>query len=233
MKKMTRKKIPVHISIIPDGNRRWAKKKGLNIFAGHKKSASFGNTISILEEAQKLGIKYMTFWAFSTENWNRSKKEIKYLFDLINQFFKKFRKYAIENKIRFRHLGRKDRLPKNVVQELVKVEKATKNFGDFNVQIALDYGGRDEIVRAVNKILRSGVSEIKEDDFVNYLDSAGIPDPDLIIRTSGEKRTSGFMPFQSSYAELYFADVHFPDFTPKELRKAVEEFSRRRRNFGK
>ena len=140
---------------------------------------------------------------------------------------------SLKNKVRIRHIGRKDRLPKNVVQELVKVEEATKDFDNINIQICLDYGGRDEIVRAINKILKSGVQEINEDDLINYLDSVGIPDPDLIIRTSGEKRTSGFMPFQSGYSELYFSDVHFPDFTPKELRKAVEEFSMRRRNFGK
>jgi len=230
---MNKNKVPRHIVIIPDGNRRWAKEKGLQIFAGHEKSANYKNLILLLEEAEKLGIKYVTLWLFSTENWKRSKREIDFLFNLIPKNFKKFKEYAIENKIRFRHLGRRDRIPKKVMEEFIEFEEATKEFDGINMQACLDYGGRDEIIRAVNKILKSGVSEIGEDELESYLDSAEIPDPDLIIRTSGEKRTSGFMPFQSAYSELYFTDVYFPDFTPKELRKAVEEFVNRKRSFGK
>ena len=229
----TKGSIPAHIVIIPDGNRRWARHKGLSVFAGHEKSASFGNTIPILEEARKLGVKYMTFWAFSTENWNRSGAEKDFLFNLIHRFSKDFKDYAIKNKIRFRHLGRKDRIPKKVAKEIEDIEEKTKNFDDFNFQLCLDYGGRDEMVRAVNKLIGLGIKKIKEEDILNSLDSAGIPDPDLIIRTSGERRTSGFMPLQADYAELYFEDKYFPDFGPKELRKAVDEFGKRKRNFGK
>jgi len=232
MQKTTRKKVPVHISIIPDGNRRWAREKGLRSVEGYK-AVGYEHLESLVSEAKKLGVKYMSLWIFSTENWKRPKSEIKFLFDHFVRNTKTLLESSIKNKVRIRHIGRKDRLPKNVVQELIKLEEDTKDFDSMNVQMCLDYGGRDEIVRAVNKIVKEGKRKVNEKEFASYLDSVDIPDPDLIIRTSGEKRTSGFMPFQSSYSELYFADVHFPDFTSKELRKAVEEFSRRRRNFGK
>lgn len=228
-----RGKIPNHIAIIPDGNRRWATSKGLDPGEGHKKSGSFENLLPLLEEAQNIGVKYVTFWAFSTENWNRSKGEIRLLFDLISKWSKEFREYAVRNQIRFRHIGRRDRLPKRLMREIEKAEEATKDFSKFNVQICLDYGGRDEIVRAINKLLKEGIQQINEGDIINYLDSSGIPDPDMIIRTSGEQRTSGFMSFQSAYAEFYFADVNFPDFSPEELRKAVAEFQSRKRRFGR
>jgi len=228
-----KQRFPLHIAIIPDGNRRWAKEKGLKSFEGHKSVASVENIDRLFKAARKYGVNYFTFWAFSTENWNRSKEELDYLFDLLLKFSKEFRDYAVENKIRFRHFGRKDRLPKEVVKEFEKTEKATKDFRDFHFQICMDYGGRDEITRAVNKILKSGINEIKEGDVKNYLDTAEIPDPDLIIRTSGERRLSGLMPFQSTYAELYFTDVYFPDFGPEELNEAIEEYARRARRFGK
>lgn len=224
--------IPRHIAIIPDGNRRWAKEKGLGISEGHRKAASKENIIALLDEARNLGVKYLTFWVFSTENWNRDSKELKGLFGVILRSLKVLRDDALKNKVRFRHLGRKDRLSKNLVKFIEKLEKDTEKFDEFNFQMCLDYGGRDEITRAMNKMLKAGVQEITEDDIGMYLDSYGVPDPDLIIRTSGEKRMSGFMSFQSAYAEFYFTDLHFPDFGPKELRKAVEEFGRRRRTFG-
>jgi len=226
-------KIPRHLAIIPDGNRRWAKKNGFDIFEGHKKSAEFENLVGLFEESRKLGIKYITFWAFSTENWNRDQAEVSFLFELIGKFSEEFQEYAIKNNIRFRHLGRKDRLPKIVKKQIENTQEATKTMDGFFVQICLDYGGRDEIIRAVNKMLKAGVQEINEDDLSNYLDSTGIPDPDLIIRTSGERRLSGFMSYQSAYSEYHFANVDFPEFGPKELRIAVEEFSGRKRNYGK
>ncbi len=225
-------KVPKHIAVIPDGNRRWAKKRGLKGVEGHKSVASIEKFSKLFDVAKEYGVGYFTFWAFSTENWKRDKEEVEYLFDLLKNFAREFRDYAIKNKIRFRHLGRKDRIPKDVLLELEKTEDATKKFSNFCVQICLDYGGRDEITRAINKILKSGVNEISEDDVVNYLDSAGIPDPDLIIRTSGEKRLSGLMPFQSAYSELYFTDVYFPDFGPADLEKAIEEYGNRARRFG-
>jgi undecaprenyl diphosphate synthase len=225
-------KIPVHLAIIPDGNRRWAKSKGLIASAGHKEAGSYGHMKDLFECARELGIKYLTFWGFSTENWKRDAREIDSIFELVSKAVKEWRKEAIDNKIRFRHIGRKDRLPKSLVSEFAKLEEETKNYLDFNVQICLDYGGRDEIVRAVNKIIESGEKNINENKFSEFLDTNGIPEPDLIIRTSGEKRTSGFMPFQSAYSELYFSDVHFPDFDACELEKAIAEFGKRKRNFG-
>ena len=224
--------VPLHVVVIPDGNRRWAKKHGLDELEGHKKAGAYENLKLLLSEAEKIGIKYFTLWGFSTENWQRSKKEVDSLFELMRSLLLKIEEDLIKDKIRFRHLGRKDRLPKELVQVIEKLEERTKDFSDFNLQICLDYGGRDEIVRALNKAIKSGVSEVAEENLGNYLDSAGIPDPDLIIRTSGEKRLSGFMPYQSVYSEFYFTDIHFPDFGPVQLREAVEEFSKRKRRFG-
>ena len=225
-------KIPLHVSVIPDGNRRWARSKGLDEIEGHRKSGTYENLKSLLNEARKLKIKYFTIWAFSTENWSRSKKEVDALLELIGGLLEKIEGDLVADKIRFRHLGRKDRLPKKLLEIIEKLEERTKSFDAFNLQICLDYGGRDEIVRALNKVLKSGVSEIEEGDLHNYLDSYGIPDPELIIRTSGEYRMSGFMPFQSTYSEFYFTDVHFPDFGPTQLREAVESFGKRKRRFG-
>ncbi len=226
-------KIPLHVSIIPDGNRRWAKSKGLIASEGHRRAGSYEHMKDLFESARDMGIKYLSFWGFSTENWKRDKKEIDELFSLISKAVKEWRKEAAKNKIRFRHIGRRDRLPKEIVKELESLEEETKEFSDFNVQLCLDYGGRDEIIRAMNKIINSGIKEVDESSFSKFLDTDSVPEPDLVIRTSGEIRTSGFMPFQSVYSELYFTDLHFPDFDSCELRKAVEEFGKRKRNFGK
>ncbi len=228
---MDNKKIPVHIAIIPDGNRRWAVKKGLKSIEGYK-VVKYEHLESLVLEAKKLGVKYMSLWIFSAENWKRPKSEITFLFGHFLRNVDDLLKGALKNKIRIRHIGRKDRLPIKLGEELERLEKETKNFNDFNVQLCMDYGGRDEIIRAVNKMLKSGTKKADEKIFFSYLDSAGIPDPDLIIRTSGEKRTSGFMPFQSAYAELYFSEVYFPDFDVNELRKAIDSFSDRNRRFG-
>jgi len=226
-------KVPQHVAVIPDGNRRWARELGLELTKGHEKAASFENLIPLIDEAKNIGIKYITFWAFSTENWNRSKQEVEYLLKLVEISSNEFKEYFQKNGIRLRYLGRKDRLPQKVVESIEKTEAETEKYDKLYVQICVDYGGRDELIRAINKMLKKGLQEISEDDLAHYLDSSGIPDPDLIIRTSGEQRTSGFMSFQSAYSEFYFTNVHYPDFGPQELRKAVAEFSRRRRNFGK
>lgn len=225
-------KIPVHVAVIPDGNRRWAREKGLEAVQGHFKAGAYENLEMLFGECKKLGIKYLSFWAFSTENWRRDKKEVEALFGLLFDGISKFGELAKRDKIRFRHIGRKDRLPKNIVSEMEKLEKETKNYSDFNVQLCLDYGGRDEIVRAINKILKEKVKKVDEISFSKYLDTGEIPEPDLIIRTSGEHRISGFMPWQGAYAEFYFADCYFPDFGPNELRAAITDYSRRIRRFG-
>mgnify|MGYP001578730512 CR=1 FL=1 len=213
--------VPRHIAIIPDGNRRWARKKGLDERSGHYKSGSSRHVFELFKEARELGIKYVSLWGFSTENWGRDNTEKKAIFQLVFDELEKFEKLAKDNKIRFRHIGRKDRMPKKIILGLEKLEEKTKDNLEFNVILCLDYGGRDEIIRAINKALKSGVKTVSEDEFRKYLDTNNIPDPDLVIRTSGEKRISGFMPFQAAYAELYFSDKYFPEFEAEDLREAV------------
>ena len=223
--------MPVHVVIIPDGNRRWARARGLKPWEGHYKSGSYDNLISLFREAKRLGVKYLSIWAFSTENWKRDKKEVDILLNLTLKRIMDFSKEIHNEKIRFRHIGRKDRIPVKLVRELEKLEKETAGYNESNVQLLLDYGGRDEIIRAVNKLIKNG-KEVGESEFSEALDTFDIPDVDLIIRTSGEKRLSGLMPFQGVYSELYFIDKHFPEFTAEDLRIAVEDFSNRKRNFG-
>jgi len=224
-------KIPAHIVIIPDGNRRWATSRGLKPWEGHYKSSSYEHLFGLFKEAKKLGVRYASLWGFSTENWKRDKKEVSILLNLALKVIMDFGKEIHKEKIRFRHIGRKDRLPEKLVREIEKLEAETADYDDFNFQLLLDYGGRDEILRAVNKLVKEG-KEIDESGFSEALDTAGVPDVDLIIRTSGEQRLSGLMPFQGVYSELCFVDKHFPDFTGEDLRNAILEFGKRKRNFG-
>lgn len=224
--------VPVHVAIIPDGNRRWAKERGLNSEMGHYKAGSITNIKSLINESKSLGIKYMSIWGFSTENWKRSKKELEAIFKLVNDTLLALMEDAKINHMRFKHVGRKDRLPKYLIKTLNEAERFTKNNAGIMLSLCLDYGGRDEIVKAVNDIIKSGKKKINEQELRKYLYTQDLPDPDLIIRTSGEKRISGFMPFQSVYSELYFTDKYFPEFSASDLRKAVEEFGRRQRRFG-
>lgn len=225
--------VPKHVVIIPDGNRRWARERNFPAIEGHR--VGFNRFKEIAKEARKLGIKTLTIWGFSTENWDRSKEEVDYLFELFVQVIAVFSREVVKNKIRFRHLGRKDHLPNCIINALVKLEKKSRGFTDYNLNLALDYGGRDEIIRAVNKILacKKKLKSINSKTFCQYLDTAGISDPDLIIRTSGEQRLSGMLPWQAVYAELYFPKVYFPDFDRKAFREAIEEYARRQRRFGK
>ncbi|MEK6850470.1 MAG: polyprenyl diphosphate synthase [Nanoarchaeota archaeon] len=223
---------PLHVLIIPDGNRRWARERGLSASFGHYTSASDERIIELLLETKRLGIKYLSLWGFSTENWKRDNREIKAIFNLLLKKIDKFEEVAHKHRARFRHIGRKDRLPKNLIAKLNRLEKNTKDYSDLNVQLMLDYGGRDEIVRAVNKLLKKRVKKISEKEFENYLDTQDIPDVDFIIRTSGEQRTSGAMPYQAAYAELYFTKTYFPEFDTNEFRRAVNSFMERTRRFG-
>ncbi|MBI2012381.1 di-trans,poly-cis-decaprenylcistransferase [Candidatus Curtissbacteria bacterium] len=224
--------LPKHIVLIPDGNRRWAKERGLPIEEGHRRGMD--NIVEISRVAQDWGIKYLTIWAFSTENWNRSPREIRYLMRVFKDFIKKFLREFLKKGVKISHLGRKDRIPKFLREALDEAMSKTKNNDKFFVNIALDYGGRDEILRAVKKILSNGPTgkKISEAEFSKYLDTNGQPEPDLIIRTSGEKRLSGMMPFQAAYAELYFEKVYLPEFTPYHLKKAILDYSNRQRRFG-
>jgi undecaprenyl diphosphate synthase len=221
--------IPRHIAIIPDGNRRWAKRNGLSTTEGHKKGAdNFGD---LFKAGKELGVKYFSTWAFSTENWKRPEEEMNYLFDLIREFAKKQKEEFLKEKTRFIHLGRKDRLPKDLVEIINDLEEETKHFTDYTAAIGIDYGGHDELIRAFEKIKGAGL-EITEENIEKNLDTADMPPPDLIIRTSGEQRLSGFMSWQCAYSEFYFAEVHYPDFDKDELIKAVEEYKNRKRTYG-
>ncbi len=226
--------IPNHIAIILDGNRRWARARGLHPWEGHK--AGFIAAKKVANASRKLGIHTMTLWGFSTENWDRSPKEINQIMKLLHQFIVEFEKEAKENEIRLIHLGRKDRLPNELIKALTKLELATKDNKKHVLNIALDYGGKDEIVRATQKIINAKVpaDKLNEDLFASYLDTGDEPYPyvDLFIRPSGEQRTSGLLPWQMSYAEIYWEEDNLPDMTGEKLKEAILDYSRRRRRFG-
>ncbi len=224
--------IPDHVAIIPDGNRRWAKEKKKITYEGHKKG--FERLIKITRKARELGIKVFTVWAFSTENWKRSTEEISYLMKLYEIMLDKYLTEALRDKIRIVHLGRKDRINKNLKNKIVNIEEKTKNFDKYYLCIALDYGGHDEIIRGINKIRRSQ-SVISEFDFNEYLDTKDLPfpNPDLIIRTGGEQRLSGFLLWQSQYSELVFEKKYLPDYSDEDFENTIKEFSVRQRRFGK
>ncbi len=221
-------KLPKHLVIIPDGNRRWAKERGLFSWQGHKEGLE--RTKELLKSVEKKGINYVTFWCFSTENWSRSTDEVNWLMNVFTKAVKDLGKELIKSKTSFRHLGRKDRLDKNLVKGLIELEEKTKQFQGKTFALALDYGGRDEILRAVNKINETDI--VNEENMTNAMDTAGLPDPDLIIRTSGEQRLSGMFPWQGTYAELYFTPLHFPDFTSDQLNLALADYANRQRRFG-
>lgn len=222
------KNIPNHVAIIPDGNRRWAKERGLPTFEGHRKG--FQALINIGKKARELGIKILTVWAFSTENWKRSSEEVSYLMNLYEMMLEKYLKEALKEKIRIIHLGRKDRINKTLKNKIINIEEKTKNFTRYYLCIGLDYGGRDEIVRAIKKS-----SNLSEDNFNQFLDTKDLPypNPDLIIRTGGEQRLSGFLLWQSQYSELIFVDKYLPDYSIDDFENNIIEFSKRQRKFGK
>lgn len=230
--KLNMKQIPKHVVIIPDGNRRWAKKHGLESMEGHKKGLDVA--LNVVKGSRDIGVKILTLWGFSTENWKRPQREIGYLMRIYTWFFKKHLKDLISDGVRFNWLGRRDRVPKQLRAILEKAEKETAKNKNYILNICIDYGGHDEIVRALKRLLRKGtpVSKINEEAIARSLDTAGQPDPDLLIRTSGEMRTSGIMPWQTVYTELFFSKLFFPDFSVAELKRAIGDYSRRRRRFG-
>ena len=226
--------IPNHIAIILDGNRRWARAKGLRPWEGHR--AGYSAIRKLAKAAREWGVHTFTIWAFSTENWERPKEEIDQIFKLLRVGIDEFAKEAHKDKVRLVHLGRKDRFPKELSQRLAKLEEETKKYKDHVLNLALDYGGKDEVLRAVRNIVQDKIKaeDIDEKLFDSYLDTGDqpYPYPDLFIRTSGEQRTSGLMPWQMTYAEYYFEPDHLPDFTPDKLKEAILDYSRRRRRFG-
>jgi undecaprenyl diphosphate synthase len=219
--------------IIPDGNRRWAKGNGVSKAQGHRKGAEVVE--NVVWQCRDWGVRILTLWGFSTENWERPSDEVRYLMDLLGEFMERIEDDLHENQVRFRHLGRKDRLPARLLEIIERAEESTREYEEYSLNLCLDYGGRDEIVRAVQRMLADGVppEEITEERLSEHLDTAGLPDPDLIIRTSGERRLSGILPWQSVYTELAFIDEHLPDFTPDILRRVFEDYSQRQRRFGK
>ena len=225
--------VPSHIAMILDGNRRWARARGLDPWKGHL--YGYKALDRLAHAARKLGVHTFTVWAFSTENWERPKREIDEIMNIFRRALKETEKDFHREKVALVHLGRKDRLPEDIRRELARIEKETAVYAKNHIfNIAVDYGGRDEIVRAAQKMIDAGVKKIDEKTFEKYLDTYGqpYPNPDLFIRTSGEQRTSGLLPWQLSYSEFYFEQGHLPDFTPEKLREAILDFSRRRRRFG-
>lgn len=228
--------IPQHVAIILDGNGRWAKSKGMPRNYGHVQGSK--NVERICEEAWRLGIKYLTVYAFSTENWNRPQDEVDALMNLLRRYMKTCLTTAAKNDMKVRVIGDITRLDEDIRSRILELEEATKNNGGLNFQIAINYGSRDELVRGIRRLAQDCVdnkqdpAEITEAVIERYLDTHGIPDPDLLIRTSGEQRLSNFLLWQLAYTEFYFTDVHWPAFTKEELIKAIEQYNKRDRRFG-
>ncbi len=222
--------IPQHIAIIMDGNRRWAREHGLPILEGHRRVAD--KVIEpLIEYAAKRGVKYMTFWAFSTENWQRSAQEVRGIMAIFRHVIKKRWARLHEKGVRVLVIGDLSKFPQDIQKALDDVVGQTKNNTTITAVFALNYGGRDEIVRAIRKLLSN--SELNEETLASLLDTSGIPDPELIIRTGGEQRLSGFLLWQSEYSELYFPTWYMPDFTSERLDEAIDEFGKRKRRLGR
>ena len=229
--------VPQHIAIILDGNGRWAKAKGMPRNYGHAQGSK--NVEKICEEAWRMGIKYLTVYAFSTENWSRPENEVAALMKLLRNYMKTCLKTAAKNDMKIRVIGDIEPLDDEIKSRIRELEAATTDNGGLNFTIALNYGSRDELTRAAQKMAKDcaegkiKAEEIDESVFETYLDTHGIPDPDMMIRTSGEQRLSNYLLWQLAYSEFYFTDVPLPDFTKEELVKAIEEYNHRHRRFGK
>lgn len=228
----TGKKLPEHVVIIPDGNRRWARRHNLPIVEGHRRGLATAFKVS--KEARKLGVKMLTIWGFSGENWRRPNMEVKYLMKIYTQFFRKHLKDFANDGVRFKWLGRRDRVPKTLREVLVNLERQTSRNKNYILNVCIDYAGHDEIISAIKKIISKRVkpSQVTEELISQNLATKGLPDPDLLIRTSGEMRTSGIMPWQTTYTELFFSKLLFPDFSLAELKRAIADYSTRQRRYG-
>lgn len=224
--------IPGHVALIPDGNRRWAKEQGQAVHFGHYHAGSYAHLHSLFQVAREKGVHCLSLWGFSTENWNRPSIERKAIFSLIEKSLPALEQDAHQYKIRFMHVGRKDRLPRSLVKRLVHLEQVTAEYRVFTIVLCLDYGGVDEVVRAARS-LQKQKKVITETSLFSALDTSGLPPVDMVIRTSGEQRTSGFMPLQAAYAELYFSEKYFPAFSAKDFEDALREYGKRQRRFGK
>ena len=229
--------VPQHIAMIMDGNRRWARKRGLPPQLGHNEGA---NTMEVVAKyCEKIGVKYMTVFAFSTENWKRSEEEVDYLMKLLEKFIRDFEKRSSGRNIRIKLIGDITRLPKTLQEGIIDIEEKTKDKTGLTVNLAINYGGRAEITNAAKNIAKDvadgklKIEDIDDKLVGTYMYTGEMPDPDLVIRTGGEERLSGFLPWQSVYSEFYFTECLWPDFKENELDKAIIEYNSRKRNFGK
>ncbi|MCR5083517.1 MAG: isoprenyl transferase [Parasporobacterium sp.] len=229
-------KIPKHLAIIMDGNGRWAKKRKMPRTYGHAAGAKVVE--QICEDAKNLGIEYLTVYAFSTENWKRPEAEVKKIMSLIREYLKKQEKKMMKENMAFSVIGDRSRLDADIIETIDRVEKNTKDNTGLKFCVAINYGSRDEMVRAMRNVAKDvkegkiSESDINEELFSSYLDTRNYPDPDLLIRTSGEERLSNFLMWQLAYAEFYFTDVLWPDFNKAELEKAIDKYNKRDRRFG-
>ena len=228
--------IPGHVAVILDGNGRWAKKRHMPRTYGHKVGSQVvEDMLSVVDD---LGVKYFTVYAFSTENWKRSTEEVSTLMGILRTYLKDCVKKSMKNNVRCRVIGRREELSDDIVDSIINLEEKTKNNTGLNFTIAINYGGRDEITRAVKKIaakVKSGeisCDDITEETISGYLDTWELPDPDLLIRSSGEQRLSNYLPWQLAYTEFYFTDTLWPDFNREEMIKAFEWYNKRERRFG-
>ncbi len=227
------KKAPTHVGIIMDGNGRWALKRGKSRTEGHLEGVKTAK--KIVKRAAELGIKYLSLYTFSTENWKRAQEEVSFLMSLIKRYLKKEYDFYRENKIRVVHSGRLEDLPSDIVAEIERVIKDTADFNGLTVNLAINYGGRDEIVRAIRRIVESSEESsmaIEESTIKRFLDHPEIPDPDLIIRTGGELRLSNFLLWESAYSELYFSEKLWPEWNGRDLDMAIADYQGRERRFG-
>ncbi len=224
--------LPEHIAIIMDGNGRWAELRGVPRTEGHRRGAQRAK--EIIEASCEIGLRNLTLYTFSVENWRRPLDEVFTLMNLLKEYLIKEKETLISKGIRFKIIGNRNLLPEDVISIITDVEESTRDGSSMNLTLCLSYGGRDEIIRAVRRLLKEKVDpeEIDEETFKNYLDTKGLPDPDLIIRTSGERRLSNFLIYQSAYAELYFTETLWPDFTKEEFFEAIQDFQKRQRRFG-
>lgn len=229
-------KIPQHVAIILDGNGRWAKSKGMPRNYGHTVGAK--NVETVCQAADELGIKYLTLYAFSTENWNRPVSEVEALMKLLESYLKNCIKTADKNHMRVRVIGDVTRLSERFQKQIAELEEASAANAGLNLTIAINYGSRDEMMRAMRNMMQDckdgklALEQLDESTFSSYLDTKDIPDPDLLIRTSGEQRLSNYLLWQLAYSEFYFTDVPWPDFHKKELELAIEAYNKRDRRFG-
>ena len=228
---MSESKLPRHVAIIMDGNGRWAKKRFLPRTAGHK--VGLDTFVDTVDSCSDLGIEYLTVYAFSSENWNREATEVKALMELMSRGIVKYEPEMVRKNIKLKLMGDLSRFEDKYRNALVGVQERLENNTGMTLCICLSYGGRQEIVHAVNSLIAEGKTNVTAEDISSHLYSAGVPDPDLVIRTSGEYRISNFLLWQSAYSEYYFADVFWPDFNKEELLKALESFSKRERRYGR